>query len=232
MKTLISAVLTMLLFFVSVTSSQINQPAPFDTYLKAGKCAVQFELGTFINPTYFQAIELSFKPQISRTSAVRLGVGFDLTDRSGDRRQEGVTKPENEKSTSLSASLNYLYYVNPKDRVCFFLGIGPVYEYKEYKNSYTETTQYGSMSSYQYDNSERRWNAGGRLIFGTEWFIHERISILAEYNMEFKMGKLFIASTQKYTSPYSPAEIHVRNQDSDLTEFQFNIVKIGLTAYF
>jgi hypothetical protein len=77
MKTLISAVLVFLFTFSTITSSQTKEPEKFNNYLKGGRWAVQFELGTFINPDYFQGIELSIKPQLGSSSALKLGVGFD-----------------------------------------------------------------------------------------------------------------------------------------------------------
>ncbi len=108
MKTLISALLAFLFTFISFTSSQTKESDKFNNYLKNGRWAVQFELGTFINPEYFQGIELSIKPQLGKSSALKLGVGFNRSTLSGTTKQENITKPRTNEKSSFSVSLSYI----------------------------------------------------------------------------------------------------------------------------
>ncbi|MBE2219507.1 MAG: hypothetical protein IAE90_14945 [Ignavibacteria bacterium] len=233
MKTLISAVLVFLFTFSTITSSQTIEPEKFSNYLKSGRWAVQFELGTFINPDYFQGIELSIKPQLGSSSALKLGVGFNRSTLSGTTRQENLSKPKIDEKNSFSVSLTYIHYFNPKDRVCFFAGFGPLYTYDDVKQEYSNIYRFGSSTTiYETYNSSKQWSVGGRAIMGIEWFLHERVSLLAEYNMEFLIGKYNGTTTSKTYYTFEHAEIEVRDEALDVTNFRFNIVKIGLSAYF
>jgi len=233
MKTLISAVLVFLFTFSTITSSQTKEPEKFNNYLKSGRWAVQFELGTFINPDYFQGIELSIKPQLGTSSALKLGVGFNRSTLSGTTRQDNLSKPKIDERNSFSVSLNYVHYFNPKDRVCFFAGIGPSYAYDDVKQESSIIYTYLlSTSVYETYNSSKQWSIGGRAIMGVEWFLHERVSLLAEYNMEYLAGKYNGTTTNKDFSTGGQLEIEVRDEALDVSSFRFNIVKIGLSAYF
>lgn len=233
MKTLISAALAFLFTFSTITSSQTKEPEKFTNYLKSGRWAVQFELGTFINPDYFQGIELSIKPQLGSSSALKLGVGFNRSTLSGTTRQEGIPKPKTDEKNSFSVSLNYIHYFNPKDRVCFFAGFGPSYAYDDVKQESSIVYTYLlSTSVYETYNSSKQWTIGGRAIMGVEWFLHERVSLLAEYNMEYLAGKYNGTTTNKDFSTGGQLEIEVRDEALDVSSFRFNIVKIGLSAYF
>lgn len=233
MKTLISAALAVLFTFSSFTFSQTKEPEKFSNYLKSGRWAVQFELGTFINPEYFKGIELSIKPQLGSSSALKLGVGFNRSTLSGTTKQENITKPRTDEKSSFSVSLSYIYYLNPKDRVCFFAGFGPLYTYDDVKQEYSSIYRFGSSTTiYETYNSSKQWSVGGRAIMGVEWFLHERVSLLAEYNMEYLIGKYNGTTTSKTYYTFDPAEIQVRDEALDVTDFRFNIVKIGLSAYF
>ncbi len=233
MKTLISAVLVFLFSFSTITSSQTKEPEKFNNYLKSGRWAVQFELGTFINPDYFQGIELSIKPQLGSSSALKLGVGFNRSTLSGTTRQDNLSKPKIDERNSFSVSLNYVHYFNPKDRVCFFAGIGPSYAYDDVKQESSIIYTYLlSTSVYETYNSSKQWSIGGRAIMGVEWFLHERVSLLAEYNMEYLAGKYNGTTTNKDFSTGGQLEIEVRDEALDVSSFRFNIVKIGLSAYF
>ena len=233
MKTLISAVLVFLFTFSTITSSQTKEPEKFTNYLKSGRWAVQFELGTFINPDYFQGIELSIRPQLGTSSALKLGVGFNRSTLSGTTRQDNLSKPKIDERNSFSVSLNYVHYFNPKDRVCFFAGIGPSYAYDDVKQESSIIYTYLlSTSVYETYNSSKQWSIGGRAIMGVEWFLHERVSLLAEYNMEYLAGKYNGTTTNKDFSTGGQLEIEVRDEALDVSSFRFNIVKIGLSAYF
>lgn len=233
MKTLISAALAFLFTFSTITSSQTKEPEKFSNYLKSGRWAVQFELGTFINPDYFQGIELSIKPQLGSSSALKLGIGFNRSTLSGTTRQESISKPKTDKRNSFSVSLNYIHYFNPKDRVCFFAGFGPTYTYDDMKQESSSIFRFGSSTSiYETYSSSKQWTVGGRAIMGVEWFLHERVSLLAEYNMEYLVGKYNGTTTNKNYYTFEPSEIEVRDEALDVSSFQFNIVKIGLSAYF
>jgi len=233
MKTLISAALIFLFTFSAIISSQSKEPEKFNNYLKGGRWAVQFELGTFINPDYFQGIELSIKPQLGSSSALKLGVGFNRSTLSGTTRQDNLSKPKIDERNSFSVSLSYIHYFNPRDRVCFFAGIGPSYAYDDVKQESSIIYTYLlSTSVYETYNSSKQWSIGGRAIMGVEWFLHERVSLLAEYNMEYLAGKYNGTTTNKDFSTGGQLEIEVRDEALDVSSFRFNIVKIGLSAYF
>ncbi|MFI5212110.1 MAG: hypothetical protein ACHQIH_04450 [Ignavibacteria bacterium] len=233
MKTFRCIALVLVFCLITISNAQNKDTLEFNNYLKGGRWALQFELGTYINPSYFKSVELSIKPQLSRSTALRLGLGFNLNNSSGKSVVAVFTGPVGSKNTDLGLSLNFIDYLNPAGRVCFYLGFGALYEYSESKSDYFNGNIY-SGGSYTDEShaSSRAWYAGGTGLLGVEWFLLERISILAEYNLVYKAGKYVSTSTDISTSSFNPTIIRVRNENSDRTVFQFNIVKLGISAYF
>ena len=99
--------ITLVLVFglISVSNAQNKDTLAFNNYLKGGRWALQFELGTYINPSYFKSVELSIKPQLSRSTALRLGLGFNLNNSSGEADVAVFTGPVGSKYTDLGLSL-------------------------------------------------------------------------------------------------------------------------------
>ncbi len=233
MKTLKCLTFILIISSINITFSQNKDTSASVNYLKGGKWALQFDLGAFINPTYFKSIELGIKSQLSTRSAVRLGIGFNLNSSDGDFSSNSYNTPLTRKDYQFAVSLNYLYYLNPKDVVCFYGGVGPVYEYYETASDEVNSDEsQGMIFTYEYHRSSRSLYAGAEAVVGVEWFIHERICILGEYNLLFKLGKYSSTNTEIHSSTEFPTEIWVRNQNSNNISFHFNIVKIGLSAYF
>jgi opacity protein-like surface antigen len=233
MKTLKCLTFILIISSINITFSQTQDTSASKNYLKGGKWALQFDLGAFINPTYFKSIELGIKSQLSTRSAVRLGIGFNLSSSDGELNSYSYNTPETRKDYQFAFSLNYLYYLNPKDVVCFYGGIGPVYEYYESgSDEVNKGESQGIIFTSEHHRSARSWYIGLEGIVGVEWFLHERICILGEYNLIFKRGKYSSTTTDIFSSTELPTEIIVRNQNSNSLSFHFNIVKIGLSAYF
>jgi hypothetical protein len=129
--------------------------------------------------------------------------------------------------------LNYIHYLNPAGRVCFYLGIGGLYEYSESRSDYSYSNiNSGLLYTFESYGSTKGWRAGGTGIFGVEWFLLNRISIMAEYNLVYKTGNVVSTETEINTYQYQQTTYRIRNTDMDVSEFQFNIVKLGLSAYF
>ncbi|MEO8512770.1 MAG: hypothetical protein ABI543_04375 [Ignavibacteria bacterium] len=233
MKTLKCLTFILLLSIISISYTQPKDAETFNNSLKSGKWAAQFELGTYINPSYFKSVELSIKPQLSRSSAFRLGVSINMNSSAGNSTDDLILGPLESKNTDLGLGLNYIQYLKSTGSVCFYIGFGPLYEYSESKTDYFNSDiYYGGNYSYETHASSRTWYAGGTAILGVEWFLVERISLLAEYNMVYKKGIYTSTETEKSYSLYNPTYIHVRNKNADVSAFQLNIVKLGLSAYF
>ena len=151
MKTLITAVLLFLFQFLFLSNplySQTDKSKQFKNSLKPGAVAVQFELGTFINPAYFEAVSISVKPMLSKTSAFRLGVSLNLRNSEGTSGNGFTANPTNDKNTNIAVSVNYLFHFGSSPRVKFFAGLGPLYEYRETKEEYNYVSSYPPSYSY------------------------------------------------------------------------------------
>jgi hypothetical protein len=94
------------ILFISITATIISQPKDseiFSNYLKKGRWAVQFELGTYINPSYFKSVEIAVKPQLSNSSALRFSVSANMNSSSGTTTDYSIEKPGTNKRTDLGA---------------------------------------------------------------------------------------------------------------------------------
>lgn len=227
--------ITLVLVFslISVLNAQNKDTLAFNNYLKGGRWALQFELGTYINTSFLKNVEISLKPQLSRSSAIRLGTSVDLYDRSGESNEFLVAGEDNSSSVGFIVDLNYIHYINPEERVCFYFGIGPLYEYdyNKYDNVNANSSN-GYTFKFEYHTSKKEIYYGGTGLLGMEWFLIERISLIAEYNLAVKYGKSDETRTNISTYAQEPTEYDVKIINSNIVVFQFNIVKLGLSVYF
>jgi len=211
----------------SKDSSQVNS-------LIGGRWAIQFELGSFINPNFFESVMFSLKPQLSRYLALRFGVSYDFRTNEGDEESNGISFPDESRENYASVKANLQYYINPKDNIVFYIGLGPMYRYTDYKSQNVDVNSdsQGNTYSFEYYFSSKSWSAGVVGLLGVEWFLHHRISFLGEYNITAMFGKYQYTSTRKSSSSFFGDEVTVSTKDNNTTQYNFNIAKVGVSVYF
>ena len=216
-------------FVVSKPYAQTSTKTPVNS-LKGGKCAVSFLLGSPSNSGNFGSLNLTLKSQVTKIFAIRLGGAAYLNYGNSTATNEGFYfNQQNQSSTNADVFLNFLFYTNPSKPLSFFLGLGPVYQYKESKSQYLPTRSLYNGDSYV---SERGFALGGFVVLGAEWFAYSRFSLTAEYNLSYTYGMLNGTSTYIDIGPSGETQYDVTVTDNDVQTWNLNIVKLGFSVYF
>jgi hypothetical protein len=198
--------------------------------LKGGKWALSFLLGTPSNSENAGSLNLTLKSQVTKIFAIRLGASAYLSYGKDTRSHEGFdNNKQNQSSTNADIFLNFLFYTNPSKPLSFYAGLGPVYQYKENKSEYLAT---GSLYNEALYTNERVFALGGFVVLGAEWFAFSGFSFTAEYNLSYAYGILNGTNTLINIGPSGEKEYDVSVTDNDVQTWNFNIIKLGFTAYF
>ncbi len=225
----VAAALAVAVIFVFNSFAQTTSSKEPVNSLKGGKWAASFLIGTQVSPDNIGSLSLTVKSHVTKVFAIRLGVSTYIASQDGKNTYDGRVNPRTESKMNANLFLNFLFYTNPSRPFSFFAGFGPVYQYQEEKyESFSDGTSYSGS----YFTSERGSAFGGFGIIGAEWFPHSGFSISAEYNFSYTFGNSLATSTYKYTSPFGPPDYDVSVSDFDTKTFNFNIVKLGVSAYF
>jgi hypothetical protein len=176
--------------------------------LRSGKWALTFGIGTDFSLTNFDDALIALKYQFSSKSALRLDFNFDYVN-----LQNSEEDYSENQSRQYGTNLSFLYYLNPKESFNVYLGLGAnfsySYNYNKYSVGYSEITT---------------WTAGPKITAGAEYFVFKSFSLFAEYNYIFGFGKREYNDVSSVFTDYS--------NSSDITSFQKNNVKFGLSVYF
>ena len=189
-----------------------------------GKWALQFQITHNFTLDAFQGSVLSAKYHSSAQNAWRAGLGFEFDSSTSERTtaDAGVEDPPLSSANSQQAvqlDLQYLRYANPDAKVQFLFGGGPL-------------AGYGSRSSEGYEDGvsrgrqeNDRWNVGVSGVLGVEWFVASRVSIHAEYGVEFVYAKTTVTTKNDLLDTEG-------SQDTEGWGIGPRDVLFGVSAYF
>lgn len=186
----------------------------FANSLHPAAWAFEFGISSSFTLTSFHGAALALKRQLSRNSAVELGVGGYLNTQSndgsnsynlGDTLSYGYSQSNKSNNGNIQLNLRYLYYPNPASHVNFFLGGGPTFGYSradQHLQSVPVIPQPPDANvTVNYPNSPNQtqtsWNAGVSAIAGVEYFVLKSLSIHARY------GVNIIYLETKYNTDYT-----------------------------
>ncbi len=203
--------------------------------LRDGSWSLQFQITNNFNLGAFQGLMFSGKRHISDNSALRFGIGMNYREVESDfiTKNMPVDTTVSQSSRSddgmyVDFSVLYVSYLNLKSKVNFYLGAGPVVSI--FKNKSASETIYksnGTTTNREWKRNE--WSIGGLAVIGTEWFVDEKISLLAEYGVHFYKRFVNEESVDKYS--YSTSNSKWTDETAS-----FNIhpstVKLGVSLYF
>lgn len=244
--------LTLALFAIhSVVLAQDDKP--FESPLKKGAKALQFKIISDFSLDFFEGTAISAKYHLSPSRSIRVGLSFggtyedktdiDRTTNSYSSYEEVKTVTNDTKTTSYSIDFlgHYTFYSNPKDRVNFFVGVGPhlgfAKEDSDLNSEYlTERTGESIDTSWVYhaneDDNIDSWEIGISSIIGLELLATQSIGFVAEYGILFDY--VWGNENEYYYSEYPYLDWHRNTDDSKSTTFKLssNGVKLGLAIYF
>lgn len=230
--------IVLLLNFLFLVASDANaQNNEQRNSLKEDIWALQFQITDNFSLKAFQGFAISAKKHFHNTSALRVGVGLNITISDADnvsRRLPADTLRQSEKNKSnvksIDISTQYLFYPNPDADINVFFGAGPLLSYSSNKVENEQTYNFGTITdklkSVMNDN---QLAIGASALLGVEWFASKNISFLAEYALSFEYITAKMTRTQSSTISTDRTET-----ESNLEYFRVYplLVKFGLSVYF
>jgi len=199
------------------------------------KWALQFAISSNFTLASFSGSNLSVQRQLKENRAMRLGI--TLTDALSDNNSKYASASSNTVSKSLSLSNNfnlkitsqYLYYHRSINNVRPYLGIGP---YCGATISYSESEKSNDLK--KSTEISQSFFLGITPSFGTEIYLNNKISLLAEYGTS--LGYIYSISDYTYKirssvdDPYTITSQTIIKQHK--ITIQNNAVLFGISVHF
>jgi hypothetical protein len=197
--------------FVCVLSQEMDSTkTSCESFLKKGKLAVVFELGSLINrSSTFEGYNFLAKYHISDNSAIR--VNFRIGG--GQLDDNYISNIVDWSSYNFDINANIQYYLSQKSFVKPFVSFGPTF----YKDHLYELWTYDNNF-----NLNDEWGLGLMVTMGAEIFIHNNLSLIGEYLLKGTYSK---TRSQSFYGDYT---------DEKIKEFKFsaNTARLGFSVYF
>ena len=199
----INILLCLILFFSFAVYGQSIDQGSYDS-LRRSDWSIQFKINQMAKLASFQDFEVSLKKAVSKTSALRFGLGEVTAD---------AFAYGNILSTVENVYLDCQYIYKPSNNreVEFYYGAGPRFGFSH--ALYTGTFDF-------------TWTAGVAAIIGAEWFATRSISLSGEY-MGYGTYSWGRGNLNTIAEDFShPEERH------SIFNVNFSDVRLGLSIYF
>jgi hypothetical protein len=172
---------------VAAQTPPVAAPARANS-LAPGAWAVQFQVENDFTLEPFNGTMISLKRQFTSHSALRLGVGLDLS--ATDEDEYVATSIDDTLAASRSLDddvenqvfrldLLYVRYPDPAAAVNWYWGAGPSMRYQH--NESTSNGLYDDSRAITYHSQSESWSLGALGCLGAEWFAGKNVSLHAEY---------------------------------------------------
>jgi len=180
------------------------------TSLKKGKFALQFQITENFRLSDFQGALISAKYHFSPESAVRFGVGLGADFTETDQLQKFVSNGDDsddpffwKRELMINTVFQFIYYLNAIKNPCFFIAIGPKFDYTRSKEMRGEKPLKERSPNIRTSYKAYGLGFGAVLNLGTELFIRKNVSLQAEYGVrymyEYKKHTTLQPSKNSYT---------------------------------
>jgi len=165
---IVIALLLSLLYAQAYTQDNTKDQPERRNSLIGGSWSMQFKFMQDFTLTDFEGALISAKRHFTDKSALRFGLdlGFYF-----ENIHESTDRDKNWFDMSFTAL--YVYYTSPNAPINFYLGFGPKISYGRTKTVYDDDD-----ATYDY---YRNWAIGVVGVWGVEWFVTKRISLICEY---------------------------------------------------
>jgi hypothetical protein len=233
-----SAVIVVCILAVPLMAQESEEKAPAPkNSLRDGAWALQFGLPALSRGGYDDP-EVSIKYLLSDRRAVRLGIEVDgliSFGKSDDYR--GQTVPDSladfeefdSDRQGIRIEAEYTSYGFNESDLHFFWGVGPLFEYsRQFEKSVRVSYYYDGLRRNVTESEIHQWALGLSGSIGAEWFLLERVSILAEYGISFQYDYYTreMNAVSSFDDFRSKNKYHRNSFDLDLRES-----RIALSVY-
>ena len=203
---------------------------------RAGRQAIQFSVGDWLDIGAFQGPLISYQRFLSDTRALRIaaGLSLDLDDVEEETELGAVDEARTSELTdweySGTVKVQMVFY-RGEDPVLLYYGLGPLVGYSDYHYEDIIYSVVGDVIHYRYtwrDGSE--WRLGVQGFVGVQWTINERFALHAEYGAT---AQLRLGTSEYY---YYRTDNPGLEEDTKSTrrspELNSDGVRAGLSVFF
>ena len=193
---------------------------------------LQFGITEDFSVESFRGATMTYINRYEPDKAITIGLSID-SDFDNSTKRFSSSDPQlitgfrgdiEQKFYRLILNPNHNFYYHIKDRVInFYWGAGIIVSYAY------DSEERKSWSGDSYTASIEKVGAGGRVLLGLEWFVHNSISINIEYSSDLEyiyeesQSKEIVSATEDFIST---------SEESESLGFSYNPVKFGATFYF
>jgi hypothetical protein len=234
MKTqLIVLVLVVLLFSMSNAQEKADTLKIFKTN------SLQFRVYDFISLSSFKGALISYKYHCSEKNAWRFGIS--LRGNSGSQNDERNNYYADSTLLDQKRSLNhwniqliaqYLNYLNVKDEIKLFYGIGPFLGLSINNYNTDKVNTFGTTVVYEKKRINENYQIGITGSLGIEWFFRKNMSLHAEYGF----NAYYYIDNDEYQRIYDystdPDRLEERKVESNGWGIDDTSALLGLSVYF
>lgn len=123
----------------------------------------------------------------------------------------------------MDINLKYFYYVSNTNDVKGYFGVGPSFSFSNYKNKM-------EYDDNRVNSSTRdRYGYGIGSLVGVEWFVKDRISFMAEYNIDYEY---FTEETKTKTRNRDGNVVRTSEREFSGYRFRTSSATFGISFYF
>lgn len=204
-----------------------------DTAMGPGVWSV--ELGLDIDDSSDPAGAISLKRHLSEKTALRIGIGVDVSDQDLEGVNEDSSPVSTEDVTQSFSSnqyalfLHYVCYGMLSDRVATQFSFGPVIENSSFNQR--QGSEAGTPGFFESEFSQKETAYGLEIGLGVEWFFNRRFSLGGQARLRGLLGDMDTVQIQR--SGTGPTYAYDKTELSgDVTRLETSASRIVLTGYF
>lgn len=154
--------------------------------LDSGSWALQFRVTENFTLQSFEEGNFSVKRHFSAKSALRLGLGFNVSSQNDNNNSEAEYA-----GGGFELSAVYQRYINPESRANLYWGLGPLVDYS------SSSSENRADANNWTKNESSNTLAGVLGVVGIEWFATREISLHAEYRGTTGYSRLWSKAERK-----------------------------------
>jgi hypothetical protein len=207
--------LFVLLFITISHSDSLNTFTPL-------KHSLQLQINDFIDISSFLNTIICYKYHFNSKESIRMGINLSGNiANSRDTSTGYLTRSveSDRKAASFEFSCNYIRYPYNRSNLFLYYGFGPSFS-TSYSSS--DNTSVLDTSSFPSLNNSTTYRVGIKGLFGIEWFLNKRFSLLTEYNL----SSYYIRQEM-----YSKTSTDENKQILDGFSIQSSKVVLGISIY-
>ncbi len=208
--------------------------------LVSGAWAVQFQVENDFTLEPFNGTMISLKRHLTSRSALRVGVGLDLsaTDESeyvsnsmADTLVTSRASDGDVENQAVRLDLLYVRYPNPEATVNWYWGAGPTMRYQHNEGEGTSPNSDGR--TWTSHSESESWGLGVLGCVGAEWFAGRSVSLHAEYFVTLQYTR-FDSDQRDHTTgnELNPSRSSESHREREGVVFDGANVLLGLSLYF